>query len=135
MTATFGQVTLLIFAGLFILTVITALLWIIRRFYKKRIKPMLINMSLKRRRDKLLSDEKVLEYAMNRVQREMDGVDVRKELILANRYKPFRIEEIVYVFKIVKEEMTGISEKGVKDNGSRERKRRTQGTFAEDLPE
>lgn len=66
---------------------------------------------------KLLRDEKTIEFCVNRIEEGKTPEEVKTELILSNKYRLSKVNQIMYVFDKIRKEMTGFSEqKGVRDD-------------------
>lgn len=96
-------------AGFFILVFISIFGYIIHRAVLKplgvyeKIKEIMISLNKK----KILSDEKIIEYCVKRIELDWKESDVRKELLLANKYDKKRIDQVVYAFNTISKEMQG----------------------------
>lgn len=93
--------------GVFFLIFIAIFGYIIHRAVLKplRVYDKIKNMLLGLRKKKLLSDEKLIEYCVARIENEWTEAQVREELLLANKYQKKKIDEVIYVFNTVKNEM------------------------------
>lgn len=58
-------------------------------------------------KNKLLQDDALLRYCVARVEKNWDVMEVKKELLLANKYSKGRINQILYVYEIIYKEMKG----------------------------
>lgn len=131
MAWTYQQVAIYIIGGVFILFLIATFIWLIYKFVWKAglgrgVKIILLSM----RRKKLLKDEGLLAYCIARIEKDFKEVDVRKELMLANRHSLKRVDEICYVYSYLLNEMKG----GILEDGSIKGKGGTKAKVAEDLP-
>lgn len=54
---------------------------------------------------KILQDEKIVEYCVNRVHAGYTEGDVKAELLLANKYNKKKIQDILFAFAEVKKEI------------------------------
>lgn len=104
-------------AGVFFLIFASIFVYIIHRAVLKPlgVYRMFKDMMLSLRKKKLLQDEKILEYCVQRIQNNWDEPKVREELLLANKYNKKRIDEIIYVFNTVKKEMQPTKKKVAED--------------------
>lgn len=96
-----------IVGGMFILFFVIVLFYIIHRAL---IKPLGIyawfkKQKMKKKKDKLLGNERILTYCMNRIEQKRSEEEVKDELVLSNKYTPLEIEEILFVFGEVKKEI------------------------------
>src|SRR3990167_204351 len=109
--SSFFQILLYIVAGVFILLFFLVWIWLLWKFI---LKPMGFgkwfarkwkNMRLNRQKKKLLEDEELLKYCVKRIEAGWKEIDVRKELFLSNKYDDWRIEQVAYIFNIIKKEL------------------------------
>lgn len=98
-----------VIGGVFILFFIAIFFYIIHRTVLKPlgVYRVLKEMRLGMRRKKILGDEKVIEYCVARVERDFTEAQVREELLLANKYKKDKIDEMIFAFNSIKREMKG----------------------------
>lgn len=66
---------------------------------------LLTRLFLRMQRKKLLQDDAILRYCVKRQEMGWKEDDVRKELLMANKYPNARINQIAYVFNIINKEM------------------------------
>lgn len=101
--------------GVFVLFFISLFFYILHRSVLKPlgVYTMIRNCWISRNKQKLLADEKIIEYCVARIQKNWTEHQVREELLLANRYSSTRIDEMIYAFNIIKKEMQGDKKKDV----------------------
>lgn len=94
-------------AGFFFLVFASIFIYIVHKAVLKplNVYGMIKNMMISLRKKKLLKDEKLIEYCVVRIQNKWTEPKVREELLLANKYSSKKIDEICYVFNIIKNEM------------------------------
>lgn len=103
-----------IVGGFFILLFLSIFGWLFYKFmWKPTLGKALKNMRLKRRKAKILGDEKVIEYCIARIEAGWSDAQVKEELLLANKYSMQKIEEMVYAYNEVKKTMTEEEKKAV----------------------
>lgn len=104
-------------AGVFFLIFGSIFVYIIHRAVLKPlgVYGMIKNLMMAMRKKKLLQDEKIIEYCVTRIQSGWKEPRVREELLLANKYTPKRIDEVIYVFNVIKKEMQGEEKKVAQD--------------------
>lgn len=59
------------------------------------------------KRDKVLHDEDMLAYCASRAMQNKSPSDVKKELLLTNKYSKQKIDEFLFAYNVVKKELKG----------------------------
>lgn len=129
MVWTFTQVAIIGVGGLFICIFAGLFIFVLWRLGKTiGLFKLIKNILLATQKKKLLKDDKLLKYCVEKINEDKTEQDVRTELLIANKYKKGRIDQIVYVFNIVKKELEG----GVKDGKGQ---RRIESKISKNLPD
>lgn len=130
----FTTIAVLVVGGVFILGLGAFWIWLMFKYLK--LGKLFKNLILKSQRKKLLKDEKLLEYCAKRAQRNWTESQVRSELLLAKgedgklKYKIGRIDQVAYVYNIVKKEI-----EGGEQSGTSQRERGTESKTSQAYPD
>lgn len=102
-------------SGVFVLIFFSIFAYILHRAVLKPlgVYKMIKNIIMASQRKKLLKDEKIIEYCVNRIEQGWIEPQVREELLLANKYTPSRIDQVCYVYDVIKKTMQGGKEKKI----------------------